>query len=265
MSAAPEEDLALVPDPRRAFDIAGRVVIVTGGTRGIGAALGRGLAVCGATVAVVGRNESDAESVVDDIRSRGGIALGVTADLAVAGDRSRVVDQVVAEYGRLDVLVNNAGISRRVPAGDVSRDDYESVHGLNAEAAFFLSQEAFPWLQAAGNGSIVNVLSTGMWTGGAGSILYRASKASLHAMTMVLAQEWAPHGVRVNAIAPGAINAGMGADLPPERVAVHLARTPMGRVGQAEELVPAVLLLASDAASYITGSVIRVDGGAVSQ
>jgi NAD(P)-dependent dehydrogenase (short-subunit alcohol dehydrogenase family) len=251
-------------DPRPLFDVTGRVIIVTGATRGLGAAMAEGLAACGARVVVVGRSRADAESVVARIAARGDTAIPCSADVATEEGPALIVEAAVSAFGGIDVLVNNAGILRPVPVEHLSRSDYREVHGVNAEAALFLCQAALPHLRSSQRGSVVNIVSVGLWTDGPNSILYRSSKAALHAMTMVLAQEWGPYGVRVNAIAPGLIAAGMGAKVPGDRAAVALSRTPLGRPGNAEEIVPAVLYLASNASSYVTGETLRIDGGRVS-
>lgn len=251
-------------DPRPLFDVAGRTIIVTGGTGGLGSTIARGLAACGAHLVVVGRAVDRLEEVVTGIQETGGTALGVPADITLAEDRAAVVDTAMTRYGRLDVLLNNAGVAHRVPAAELTVETYRRLHGVNAEAALFLAQAAYPHLKGHGNGSIINVLSIGMWNSGAQSVLYRSSKSALHGMTMVLAQEWAPDGVRVNAVAPGTFEAGMGANLDPQRVARQIARTPMGRRGHPAEIVPTMLYLASDASSFVTGTTLRVDGGAIS-
>ena len=251
-------------DPRPRFDITGRAVVVTGGTGGLGSATAAGLAACGALLVVVGRSADRLDEVVAGIRGHGGQAVGVQADITDPADRAAVVDAALRAYGRLDVLVNNAGVAERVPAAEITVETYRRIHAINAEAPLFLAQAAFPHLSRSGAGSIVNVLSTGLWTSGARSLLYRSSKAALHAMTMVLAKEWAAEGVRVNAVAPGALDAGMGATLDAGRTTAHIERTPQGRLGSAEEIVPLMLYLASDASSFVTGTVLRADGGAVS-
>ena len=251
-------------DPRPSFDIRDRVIIVTGATRGLGAAMAEGLADCGGRVVVVGRSQADGDMVVDRITARGGMAVAVSADVAAQDGPGLIVEAAVSAFGGVDVLVNNAGILRPKAVADLRRSDYREVHGVNAEAALFLCQAALPHLRASGRGSVVNIVSVGLWTDGPNSVLYRSSKAALHAMTMVLAQEWGPYGIRVNAIAPGFFAAGMGEDVPDERAATALGRTPLARSGQARELVPAVLYLASDASSYMTGETLRIDGGRVS-
>jgi NAD(P)-dependent dehydrogenase (short-subunit alcohol dehydrogenase family) len=253
------------PDPRASFDVTGRVVVVTGGSRGLGRAICRGLAAAGALVVIVSRTAEGCESTVAAVRDGGGTALGIAADVARPEEHARIISAAVDEYGGIDVLVNNAGVSRRAPTDDVTPELYDEVHGLNARGAFFLARTAYPHLRVSGRGSVINVTSTGIHTGGAGSTLYRSSKSALHGLTMVLAREWAVDGIRANTLEPGAIEDGMGARLTPERVRDHVRQTPLGRLGLASELVPAVLFLASDASSFMTGATLRVDGGRVSE
>lgn len=253
-----------VLDPRPSFELTGRVVVVTGATGGLGGAIAEGLGACGARLVLTGRSAAAVDALADRVRADGGTAVGVAADITSPGDRTGIIEAAVDSFGGVDVLVNNAGTAHRVPATDVTPESWDRVFAVNTHAAFFLAQAAYPHLRANGRGSVVNVLSTGLWSGGAGSVLYRSSKAALHAVTMVLAQEWAPEGVRVNAVAPGAMDAGMGVALDGDRVARHVERTPQRRLGRAGELVPAVLYLASDASSFVTGTTLRVDGGAIS-
>jgi NAD(P)-dependent dehydrogenase (short-subunit alcohol dehydrogenase family) len=259
-SVLPERAL----DPRPSFDVTDRVIVVTGATRGLGAAIAEGLAACGARLVVVGRSRDDADAVVSRIGALGGIAIPVSADIGAEDAPAFVVDAAVSAFGGIDVLVNNAGVLRPMAVEELSRSAYREVHGVNAEAALFLCQAALPHLRASGRGSVVNIVSVGLWTDGPNSVLYRSSKAALHAMTMVMAQEWGPYGIRVNAIAPGFFAAGMGTGVPHEKAAVAIGKTPLARSGRAEELVPAVLYLASDASSYVTGETLRIDGGRVS-
>ncbi|WP_433502902.1 SDR family NAD(P)-dependent oxidoreductase [Pseudonocardia halophobica] len=251
-------------DPRPLFNVDGRVIVLTGGTGGLGSATARGLAACGAHLVVVGRAADRLQEIVAGIQDTGGSAVGVTADITLAADRAAVVDTAVAEFGGIDVLINNAGVTHRVPVAELDVETYRRINGINAEAALFLAQAAYPHLKAHGNGSVVNVLSIGMWSSGANSVLYRSTKSALHGMTMVLAQESAPDGIRVNAVAPGTFEAGMGTAISADRVAAQVARTPMRRRGRPEEIVPTMLYLASDASSYVTGTTLRVDGGTVS-
>ncbi len=251
-------------DSRTTFGLTDKVVIVTGGTGGIGEYVVRALAKHGASVVIVGRSKNKTENLAESVVAAGGQAVGVTADVTGADARDRVVTTAIDRFGRLDVLVNNAGITRRSAAADITEELYDSVHDINAKSAFFLSQRAYPHLRDAGNSSIINLVSIGLWVSGPGSLLYRSSKASMQAVTMILAKEWATDGVRVNAIAPGAMEIGMGASTPADRIENLLNGTPMGRLGRGDEVASAVLYLASDLASYTTGTTLRVDGGAVS-
>jgi NAD(P)-dependent dehydrogenase (short-subunit alcohol dehydrogenase family) len=256
-----------VPDRvehRSPFDVTGKAVVVTGGAGGLGSSIARGLAAHGAHLVVAGRAEDRVHEVTSRIGDAGGRAVGVIADVTAPAGREAILEAAMTTYSRLDVLINNAGITHRMPATSITVETYRRVHAINAEAALFLSQAAHPYLKDSGDGSIVNVVSTGLWTGGPQSLLYRSSKAALHAMTMVLAQEWAPDGIRVNAVAPGAFEVGMGAGLDAGRIAAHVARTPQRRRGRGEEIVATMLYLASAASSFVTGTTLRVDGGAVS-
>jgi NAD(P)-dependent dehydrogenase (short-subunit alcohol dehydrogenase family) len=260
-----DDDLAPASDPRASFDVTGRVVVVTGGSRGLGRAVCRGLAAAGARVVVVSRSAEACDSVVAAVRRDGGTALGIAANVAHPDDHERVVGAAVNEYGGIDVLVNNAGMAHRALTAELTPDLYDEVHSLNVRGAFFLAEAARPHLSASGRGSVVNVTSTGIHTGGAGSSLYRSSKSALHGLTMALAREWAAEGIRVNTLEPGAMEDGMGTRLTPERISDHVSQTPLRRLGSATELVPAVLFLASDASTFMTGATIRIDGGRISQ
>ena len=251
-------------DPRPSFDVSGRSILITGGGRGLGRAMSLGLAACGARVTVVGRSKDELDATVQQVRDAGGEAVAVSADITTDDGRRAAVAGAVEAFGGLDVLVNNAGMPGRATLDDLSLERWEEVHALNTSAPLFLAQAALPHLVESDHASIINVLSITLWTSGPGSTLYRSSKAALQASTMVLAQELADRDIRVNALIPGTFEEGMGGRLAPERLAGQNALTPMKRPGRPGELVPAVLFLASDASSYVTGATLRVDGGRVS-
>jgi len=245
------------------FSLAGKVALVTGGSRGLGQAYAVALAEAGADVAVLGVSEP--AETLERVAALGRRALDVRCDLgtATAGDLDAVVARVVAELGSLDVLVNNAGIIRRAPAVDVTPEDWRAVLQVNLDALFQLSQAAGRVMLAAGGGRIVNVASMLSYQGGINVPAYTASKHAVVGVTQALANEWAGRGVNVNAVAPGYIatdnTAPLRADAARERAIVE--RIPAGRWGTPDDVAGAVVFLASDAARYVHGTVLAVDGG----
>ncbi len=232
------------------FRLDGRVALVTGGNRGIGAALASGLSAAGATVAVVSRSKPES---------------GFTwfpADLADV-DADTLVDQVTGTFGRLDVLVNNAGIIRRADAVDTTDRDWDAVIGVDLDAVFRLCRAAGKVMLAQGRGSIINVASMLSFQGGIRVPAYAAAKHGVVGLTKALANEWAAGGVNVNAIAPGYIatdnTVALRADA--QRNAAIVERIPAGRWGVPEDLAGTAVFLASEAARYLHGAVIPVDGG----
>ncbi|MCE0767804.1 SDR family oxidoreductase [Pseudonocardia kujensis] len=244
------------------FVLDGRAALVTGGSRGIGLATARLMAAAGAAVAVVGRSRDALDAAVRTVEEDGERALAVVGDVADPAQHGRILAETVDAFGRLDVLVNNAGLNRRSSACELTPELYDEVHAVNAKGPILLSAAAQPYLAAHGVGSVVNVLSIGMWTGGPGLLPYRTAKSALHAATLVLAQEWGSDGIRVNAVVPGMIGDAMGGRADDDARRAAKAATPIGRGGEPDELAHAVLFLASDASSYMTGSVLKVDGGA---
>lgn len=245
------------------FSLAGKVALVTGGSRGLGQAYAVALAEAGADVAVVG--VSDPAETLGRVSALGRRALDVRCDLGTAtpDDLGAVVARVLAELGALDVLVNNAGIIRRAPAADVAPEDWRAVLQVNLDALFQLSQAAGRVMLAAGDGRIVNVASMLSYQGGINVPAYTASKHAVVGVTQALANEWAGRGVNVNAVAPGYVatdnTAPLRADAARERAIVE--RIPAGRWGTPDDVAGAVVFLASDAARYVHGTVLAVDGG----
>jgi NAD(P)-dependent dehydrogenase (short-subunit alcohol dehydrogenase family) len=238
----------------------GRVALVTGAGQGIGREIARSLAVAGARVIVADRNRDTGAATADEL---GG--LFVELDVTDSADVRAAVDSIVADHGRIDVLVNNAGIVRNTPAEATSDDDWRDVFRVNVEGVFWCCREVGRTMLEAGGGSIVNIASM------SGLVVnrpqpqaaYNASKAAVIMLTKSLAAEWASRGVRVNAIAPGyvATELTLRGMTNPEWRDEWLRSTPMGRVAQPAEIAPAAVYLASDASSYVTGSVLVVDGG----
>jgi 2-deoxy-D-gluconate 3-dehydrogenase len=235
------------------FSLRGRGAIVTGAARGLGNAMARALAEAGAEVAAV-----DIEPV-DGFATRELDLRGLTPDAA-----AELIAWARSELGDLSVLVNNAGMIRRAPAAETSAADWHEVIGLNLTAPFFLAQAfAAPLLRDGGRGSIVNIVSMNSFHGGVQVPAYTAAKHGLLGITRALANEWTGRGIRVNGIAPGWMATELTAALreDPERDQALLARLPIGRWGEPADLAGAVVYLASDASSYVSGSFVAVDGG----
>jgi 2-deoxy-D-gluconate 3-dehydrogenase len=245
------------------FRLDGRVALITGANRGIGAGLALALAEAGADVALLGRSEPTATmSRIEALGRRVGWA---NQDLATAtpADLGAAVVAVRERLGRLDILVNNAGIIRRGPAADHSATDWHEVISVNVDAVFHLSQAAGRLMLAQGSGKIINIASMLSFQGGIRVTSYAAAKHAVLGVTRALANEWAGSGVNVNAIAPGYIATDNTAPLraDPERERSIVERIPAGRWGTPEDLAGAVVFLASDAARYVHGAVVAVDGG----
>jgi 2-deoxy-D-gluconate 3-dehydrogenase len=245
-----------------AFDVTGKVALVTGGRRGLGRALGEGLARAGAKLAVVSASADDA-GLGESVRAACGEYLYLQADLADRGARAGLVDRVVERFGRLDVLVNNAGIQHREPAVDFAAEAWDRVLGIMLTAVFDLSQQAARAMLATGGGKIVNIASLLSFQGGWTVAGYAAAKHGVAGLTKALANEWSSKGINVNAIAPGYFDTDMCAAIKsdPVREPQIRGRIPAGRWGQPEDLVGPLLFLASDASRYVHGHVLVVDGG----
>lgn len=245
----------------RAFDLSGRVAVVTGGNGGIGLGMARGLAEAGARVVIAARDAAKAE---DALRSLGDGHGFVATDVADPASCRALVAAVVERHGRLDVLVNNAGLNIRKAPEAYEATEWERVLDVNLSGAFYASQAAHPAMREAGGGKIVNIGSMMSIFGASFAVPYAASKGGLVQMTKALATAWAKDNIQVNAVLPGWIDTDLTRNARREVEGLHervLARTPAGRWGEAADFSGIAVFLASAASDFVTGAAIPVDGG----
>jgi 2-deoxy-D-gluconate 3-dehydrogenase len=243
------------------FDLSGKVALVTGANTGIGQAIAIALAEAGADVALAGRSEP-AETLTR-IAETGRKSVSIAADLSSIAPLGDVVEQTVFALGRLDILVNNAGIIRRDDLLEFTEADWDAVIDTNLKSLFFLSQAAARHMSASGSGKIVNIASLLSFQGGIRVPSYAAAKSGVAGVTRAMANELAPKGVQVNAIAPGYIATNNTAALQADETRNRqiMERVPAGRWGRPEDIGGAAVFLASSAADYVTGQILAVDGG----
>ena len=246
---------------RRLHDLSGRVAIVTGGTRGIGLAISEGLLASGAKLTIASRKEDACARTAEHMRSNGGEAIGVPTHMGDLAAIDNLVERCIEEYGRIDIVVNNAANALTLPFGHLTVDAWEKSLGTNLRGPVFLVERALPHLEASGRGAILNVISAGAFLFSADTSMYAAAKAGLMSMTRSMAAVFASKGIRVNALAPGTVDTDMVRNNPPERIESMKNACFMKRSADPDEMVGPALLLCSDAGSYITGQVIIVDGG----
>jgi NAD(P)-dependent dehydrogenase (short-subunit alcohol dehydrogenase family) len=249
--------------PEVKFDLSGKVAVVTGGGRGIGRAIALGLARSGASVVVSSRTQKEIEAVSEEAKKMGGKALAVVSDLTVNEQLENLVNATVKEFGKIDILVNNAARSFLRSLLDLREDGWDKVFNTNVKAVWLLSRTVARKMMEQKSGKIINITTVGAEKAELGMAAYGCSKAALKMLTRCMAREWAQYGIQVNAVGPGLTRTDFSKPIwsNPE-VAKHVsAAIPMGRLAEPEEIVGSVLFLASDAARFITGHSIYVDGG----
>lgn len=240
----------------------GKIAIITGGTRGIGFETARTFAKNGAKVIIFGSREATVNKAIDELKSDGLEVAGYWPNLNSYDDIQKTIDQIVTGYGHIDILVNNAGISANHPIENTTPEDFNKIIDLNIRAMFYVTKAVVPTMKKQGGGVILNTSSMVSIYGQPSGVGYPTSKFAVNGMTKSLARELAPSGIRVNAVAPGVTNTDMIASLPEAQLAPIVKTIPLGRIGEPSDIANAFLFLASDLASYVTGEILQVDGGA---
>jgi NAD(P)-dependent dehydrogenase (short-subunit alcohol dehydrogenase family) len=248
------------------FDLTGRTAIVTGGTRGIGLAIAEGLVECGANVVVASRKPDACAAAAEKLRPLGdGRAVGIPTHLGDLDAIERLVEATVAEFGGIDMVVNNAANALSLPLGQFTPEAWSKSFSVNLQGPVFLIQAALPHLRDSEHASVLNVVSAGAFIYSPAVSMYSAAKAAMVSFTRSMAAEFAAQGIRVNALAPGSVDTDMARANPPEFLEVMKAAALLKRIAEPAEMVPPALLLLSDAGSFITGQTIIADGGMVAR
>lgn len=245
------------------FDLNGRCAVVVGGSSGIGQAIALGLAQAGADVVPSARRESEVRKTVESITAMGRKSLACTSDVRDRASLQTLHDRVIAEFGKVDILVNAAGVTKKTPTLEVAEDEWEGILDINLNGTLRACQIFGASMLSRGYGRIINIASLASYVAFYGVAAYGASKSAVASLTRSLAVEWAAKGICVNAISPGIFPTELNAKIldGTGRGKELLMRTPIGRFGRVEELTGAAVFLASDAASYVHGQLIAVDGG----
>jgi NAD(P)-dependent dehydrogenase (short-subunit alcohol dehydrogenase family) len=245
------------------FTLDGKVALVTGASQGIGRAIAIALAEAGPSVVVsdLAAKSAAVSTVCDEIIGTGGTAFPVELDITDQSQITEAFDGVVEAHGQIDVLVNNAGVAVRGPAVDITPDDWDFVMNVNMRGMFFCAQAAVKHMIGNGGGRVINIASQRAQSAAAENVPYIASKAGVTGLTRALALEWVPHGITVNAVGPGPVETDMVADMTVDQERAFMARSPISRRLQPDEVAGTVVFLATPAADAINGQVLMVDGG----
>ncbi len=245
------------------FDLTGKVAMVTGGTRGLGEAAAKALAKAGAAVAICGRSQGDMERVSGDLHARGCSVKGFELDVLSREKIRRGVDQVIEHFGKIDILINNAGVNHRVPTLEFSEEQWDRVLDTNLKGYFLVAQAVVPQMLERGYGKVVNMGSIFGTVALPMQLAYACSKGGVNQLTKVMALEWAKQGVRVNAIGPTYFETELVTQIRRDRERFEFIneRTPMGRWGYPSEIEGIVIFLSAPASDFITGQIIYIDGG----
>jgi 2-deoxy-D-gluconate 3-dehydrogenase len=246
------------------FDLTGKVAIVTGGNTGLGLGMAQGLAAAGASIVIADRNGDNSQEAKTALEREGRRAVSVTTDVTDRAQVQAMVDTALDAFGRIDILINNAGIGLGGPPAELSLDDWQKVIDINLTAPFSCAQAVYPALKKAGGGKIVNIASILAQLATPGGASYAASKGGILNMTRSLAIAWAPDNIQVNAILPGWIDTDLTRNARERRPDLNdrvLSRVPAGRWGRPSDLAGVAVFLASGASDFVTGTGITVDGG----